>query len=172
MKEKLRPYHNSLLIVASILLLVISYQLSFKKTIEAWQLNRKFKTQVTGMTLNSQPAYLERQDRILRSVIHTYQIDTVNYKNSMAMEVAEVGDKEHVRIVEVPMKSGISDNHYLVQKIVLKGDFFDLLKTLNHLHQLNRIGYIRSVSLKKLRQLDRSKTSNDLNLEIYTAIIK
>jgi hypothetical protein len=169
---KVRLNSTYLLLSGAFCLLVISYQLAFKKTIEAWQLNKKLELQINSATLSEQPTYLERQDKALANIIKTYQTDTVNYRNNIASQVSEVGDKEHVRIIEVPTQANLSTPRYLVQKVILKGDFFALLKTLNHLQQINGGGYIRSVLLKKNPNPDRAKDDKEIVMEVFIEVVK
>ncbi|OKS87288.1 hypothetical protein [Mucilaginibacter polytrichastri] len=172
MIRKLRLNTTYTLIAGAICLLLISYQLALKNTLEAWQLNKKLNAQVNKVTIAEQPAYLERQDKALAAIIKAYQTDTVNYRNTIVSQISEIGDKEHVRIVEVPTQTNFSTGQYLVQKINLKGDFFALLRTLNHLQELNGIGYVRSVLLKKNANPNRMKEDKEVLLDLYLEVIK
>jgi len=169
---KLHININYLLITGTLCLLLISYQLAFKNTLEAWKLNKKLNEQIDGVTLSEQPAYLQRQDKAMAAVIRSYRADTLNYRNNIVSQISEAGDKEHVRIVEVPIQTDLSTRQYLVQKVNLKGDFFALLRTLNHLQQLNGIGYVRSLLLKKNRNQNQIKEDNEVVMEVYIAAIK
>jgi Tfp pilus assembly protein PilO len=72
-----------LLLAAIVILLLLGYQLAFKKTLEAWQVNRQLNKQLTSATdLSVQPAYMERKRRNLDQVLSSFKTDTVAFRSN------------------------------------------------------------------------------------------
>lgn len=87
-----------LLIIATIVLLLLSYKLAFKATFEAWQINRALKTQLIQTNdLSYQPGYLERKNINLSKVINLYKADTVAFRNNSISNISVIAEKENVK---------------------------------------------------------------------------
>lgn len=70
-----------LLLVASVVMLVVCYQLAFKKTFEAWHLHKQLETQLSqSANTNFQPGYSERKSANISRLLNLYKADTVNFQ--------------------------------------------------------------------------------------------
>jgi hypothetical protein len=140
------------LAMATIILLLVSYELAFKTTADAWQLHRALKTELTKANdVSLQPAYLERKNNNLNKIIALYKADTVNFRSNILSTISSVADHDNVKLSEVPLQDAIYRNpQFIVEKLSFEGDYFDLLKTLNQLQSTVRIGMIRSVALRSV----------------------
>src|SRR5260221_6065529 len=119
-----------LLIAAAIVLLLLSYQLAFKKTIEAWQINKHLKAQLFEATnLSYQPAYLERKNKNLTNIIGHYKTDTVAFRSNIISTISSIAEKENVKLSEVPVRDPLYDtDQFIIQKLNFEGSFFALTK--------------------------------------------
>lgn len=151
-----------------VLMAIIGYQLAFKRTIEAWQLNHKLKDQLSASTnLSYQPDYQKRKNANLDKVIRRYQADTLILRSNSIAVVANVASKYNVRLSELPVQ-GESPNEesFMIQKITFEGDFYSLTKTLHELQSTKDIGIVSSATY-----LLNSGTDKKLSLDVYLTVI-
>jgi len=161
-----------LLIAASLVLLVMCYQLAFKKTIEAWQLHKQLESKlVQSSKMNFQPGYSERKNANIRRILNLYKADTVNFRSNIISRISSIAEKENVKLSEVPVDDPTQHNNKnIIQKLLFEGDYFSLIKTLNELQKASGIGVIRSIALKTvgshINNDDVKKLILTVNLEI------
>jgi len=174
MLKQLHLKKEYLLITGAIVLLLLSYQLAFKQTFEAWQTHSQLKAQVVQSTdLSYQPGYLERKDTNLGKVIDLYKADTVAFRNNSISTISVIAGKENVKLSEVPTQDPFfHTDKFIVQKLDFEGDFFSLTKTLNNLRTTNGIGMIRSASYKLTGTQTYLDKDRKLVLEVYLEIAK
>lgn len=171
---KNRPVKKEyLLIVGGLLLFLLCYQLAFKDTIAAWQLNRELTGQLLqDHDLGYQPEYLERKSRNLDTILNIYRSDTVLFRNNTISRIAALADKNQVKLTEVPIQEAMyHTDRTIIQKLSFEGDFFALNSFLNQLESISGAGVPRSVvfrSSRKEGEPDRKK----LSLEVYMEIRK
>jgi hypothetical protein len=169
MIEKLRIKKEYLLIAGPILLLLLSYQFAFKKTIEAWQINKRLKAQLTlAADLSYQPAYFERKSNNLSLVINRYKTDTVAFRSNIISSISLIAEKENVKLSEVPVQDpAYHTDQFIIQKLSFEGGFFALTKVPNQLQATDGIGLVRSVSYKIMGNGSNQHESKKLVMEIY-----
>ena len=160
-----------LLIAAGVLLLLLSYKLAFKETLNAWRVNRELKAQIAqNNNLNYQPLYLARKNKNLDKLIELYKADTVSYRNSSISTISILAEKENVKLIEAPLQDPLyQTNNFIIQKLDFEGSFFALTKVLQQLQHTRGIGIIRSLSYKLTGNDDKTRK---LILEIYLEIAR
>ena len=163
-----------LLIAASIVLLLLSYQLAFKKTIEAWQANKQLKAQITQASdLNYQPAYLERKNTNLSKIINLYKTDTISFRSIIISTISAIAEKENVKLSEVPVQDPLfHTDKFIIQKLNFEGGFFALTKVLNQLQATKNIGMLRSLDYKTVGVRSNSDETRKLVLEVYLELAR
>lgn len=169
MKNSIIRLKRYLLPAGAILMLIISYHFAVRNTVDAWQLNFRLNNEVThSNSLSYSPAYLERKDRNLKYLIHLYHIDTMTSRNAIINRISLIAESENVKLIEVPRQDQLNrTNEFNLQRLLFTGDYFSLLKTLNHLQSAEDIGIIRSVTLRKvIPVIGDSKTTFPV-LEVY-----
>lgn len=162
------PIKKEYWFIAGVLLLTfISYQLAFKKTIEAWQIGKDLKDkQNLKADLSYQPGYLKRKNANLDSIISRYRADTANFRNSSISTISVIAEKQGVKLSEVPVQdASFNSEKVVIQKLTFEGDFFSITKTLNVLQGTKGIGFVRSVSYR-LGRTDEGKLFADVYIEI------
>jgi len=166
-----RPY---LLIAASILLLIISYQFAFKKTIEAWQVHSHLKKELSQSTgLDLQPVYLNRKNHNLDLIISRYKTDTVAFRSSAISAIASIAEKENVKLSDVPTQDpSYHTGKFIVQKLSFEGDYFALAKTLDRLQSAQAIGVCRSAVFRLITKRTSTDEVKKIVLEVYLETIK
>ncbi|MHB8209082.1 hypothetical protein [Mucilaginibacter sp.] len=174
MLKKLPVKKEYLLLIATILLLLVSYQLAFKKTIAAWQLNNSLEKRLPQSNdLTIQPDYLERKNKNLDKLIGLYKADTTALRNNMINIVSLLADKEGVKLSEVPVQdiANISD-HFIIERLRFEGDYFALMKLSDRLGQESGIGMVRSEILKVTEVNTSSNKIKKLGLEVMLEMVK
>lgn len=163
-----------LLVAGTIIAVLICYQLAFKKTIMAWQLNKQLNTQLTQASdLNVQPAYLERKSANLSKITALYKTDTTAFRSNVISNIAGIAEKENVRLSEVPLQDpSYNTDKFIIQKLDFEGDFFSLTKVLKQLQSTPQIGMLRSVTYKSIGIRSNSDESKKLVLEVYLELVK
>jgi hypothetical protein len=138
------------LAAATLLLLLVSYQLAFKKTILAWQQHQEMSSRLEQTTdLSYQPGYMERKERNLQAALGRYRVDTVAFRNLIINQIALIAEKENVRLKEVPDQDPFyHTDKLIIQKLVFEGDYFSLVRLLNSLQSAAGVGVVRSLILK------------------------
>ncbi|HEY2580428.1 MAG TPA: hypothetical protein VGI43_01400, partial [Mucilaginibacter sp.] len=142
---------------------------AFKKTIEAWQINKRLKSQLTqAADLSYQPAYLERKSNNLSLIINHYKTDTVAFRSNIISTISLIAEKENVKLSEVPVQDpAYHTDQFIIQKLSFEGGFFALTKVLNQLLATGGIGLVRSVTFKIMGTKANSDESKKLVMEIY-----
>jgi hypothetical protein len=150
MFNKLPLKKEYFLITGVFVLLLISYQMAFEKTIALWQVHNSLKEKLAlAGDVSVQPVYLKRKGKNLESILQLYRVDSAAFRNSVISSVSLIAARENVKLLEVPVEDPFfRTDKFRIQKLVFQGDYFSLLKTLNNLQQAATIGVIRSVTLK------------------------
>jgi hypothetical protein len=169
MLKQLPVKKEYLLVIAAVVLLLLCYRLAFKKTLEAWQINRELKAQLAQAgDLNYQPAYLERKNDNLTRIIARYKTDTAAFRSNSISLISAIAEKENVKLSEVPAQNPLyHSDRFSVQKLSFEGSFFALEKVLTHLQGLNGIGLVRSINFKTPEARSGSSQGRKLVLEVY-----
>jgi hypothetical protein len=168
------PFKKEYLLAgAALVLLLVSYQLAFKKTIEAWQLNHSLKRQLAqGTDVSYQPQYQERKNANLGKIIDLYKVDTTEFRNNIINNISVIAEKESVKLTEVPTRDPLYHSaQFIIQKLDFEGDYFSLVKVLGKLKSKNGIGVIRGSIFKTTSGEPGNEKTKKLVLEIYLEIV-
>jgi len=163
-----------LLIAASLLLLLVSYRLAFKNTIEAWQSHRQLKTRLAQSNdLSYQPGYLQRKNNNLDQLIALYKADTTAFRSNIISTIASIAEKQNVKLTEVPVQDiSFQTDHSIIEKIDFEGDYFALVKVAAQLQSTSGIGVIRTEIWKVKTARSNTGETKYLGLEVYLIITK
>jgi hypothetical protein len=174
MLDKLNIKKEYLLILATLLLLFISYEFAFKNTITAWQANKELKAKLSQAgDLSFQPAYLERKSNNLDRVISQYKADTTSLRSNLINTISLIADRENVMLSEVPVQdAAYNSDKAIIEKLEFGGDYFSLARLSNALQHKNGIGVIRSEDLKIINIRTDNSKDRKLTLEMYLEIVK
>ncbi|NHA02489.1 hypothetical protein G7092_01710 [Mucilaginibacter sp. HC2] len=162
-----------LLIVAAVVLLLICYQLAFKNTIAAWQLNRQLnKQQLQTADVSYQPKYLDRKSKNLDHILDLYRSDTAVFRSNTISIIAVLAEKNRVKLAEVPAQDVVYNTEgAIIQKLNFEGNFFALNGFLNQLESSENVGIVRAVEFK-LEKKDAEPVAKKLVMGIYMEIRK
>lgn len=174
MLNKIPLKKDYLLGISALLLLVISYQLAFKKTIEAWQINKKLKSElVQAADLGVEPAYIERKNNNLSKVLGLYKADTVAFRNNTINTISAIAERENVKLSGVPSQDPLFYNEkFTIQKLSFSGGYFALTKVFAQVEKTPGIGRIRSATYKVLNPQQTGGSGRTLSLELYFEMVK
>jgi hypothetical protein len=164
------PFKKQYLLIGStIVLLLLSYQFSFKRTIEAWQINKNLKTQMArSYDLSLQPAYVERKSNNLNKILSLYKTDTVAFRSNIISTISLIAEKEGVKLSDVPLQNALyRSDKYIIQKLSFEGGYFALVKVLNELQGLKEIGQVRSFAFKVDVRSGDTRKANEVFLDTY-----
>jgi hypothetical protein len=172
MLKQLRLKKEYLLAAATVVLLLLSYELAFKKTIAAWQLNHSLKAQLAQTAdVSVQPEYQLRKNTNLGHIIDLYKADTTKFRNQIIASISALAEKENVKLTEVPTRDPLYyAPQFIIQKLNFEGDYFSLTKVLNRLQKAGGIGLIRGVAFRTVKQMSK-ENGQKLVLEIYFEIL-
>jgi hypothetical protein len=163
-----------ILIGATVILLIACYQLAFKKTITAWQINKQLKAQLAQSSdVSIQPGYIQRKNANLDRILDLYRADTINFRSNIITEISSVAEDVNVKLSEVPTQDPTYYNTwFLAQKLSFEGDYFSLMKLFNRLQKTNGIGIIRAAELRVISPTNGSEKVKNPTLKIYFEIKK
>ena len=163
-----------LLIAGVIMLLWASYELAFKKTVEAWHVHKQLKAQIAQSSdLSYQPAYLERKNNNLSKLISRYKTDTTTFRSNIINTVSSIAEEEGVKLSEVPLQDPIyHTDKFIIQKLNFEGDFFALTKVVNQLQTANGIGMVRAATYRITGNRANTDETKKLVLEVYLELVK
>lgn len=158
-----------LLIGATIALLFLSYQFAFKRTIEAWQINKNLKAQIARSSdLSLQPAYLERKSNNLNKILSLYKTDTVAFRSNIISTISLIAEKEGVKLSDVPLQNALyRSDKFIIQKLSFEGAYFSLVKVLNQLENSPGIGLVRSVAVKMQKVNSNRDGTGKITMDVY-----
>jgi hypothetical protein len=162
------PFKKEYLLVAgAVVLLWLSYQLAFKGTIAAWQMNAGLKAQLNrSVDVNYQPSYLNRKNNNLDKILKLYRADTAAFRSNSISLIAGIAEKAGVKLSEVPVNDPFyHTDRFLVQKLGFEGDFFSLTRVLHQLQQTPGIGQVRGADYHFGHE-------KKLVLEVFLEIVK
>ncbi|QKJ31061.1 hypothetical protein HQ865_15295 [Mucilaginibacter mali] len=176
MLAKLPIKKKHLVLAGTFVSLLICYQLAFKKTIAAWQLHSQFSQQLaTQSNLTYQPAYMERKNKNLDTIISRLKTDTAFFRENVISKISVLAQNLHVKIIALP----VEDIYYhtpqsVIQRMDMEGDFFSLLKLQYQIEHLKGIGLFRSVEIKsnRLQTTDTNEASSKLIMTVWMCGIK
>lgn len=151
---------------------LICYQMAFKPTIEAWQSRSALKARILQSAGKSgQPDYLIRKKVNLDTLVARFKIDTGVFRTGVLNKIALIAQKQDVKLIDIPAPDPLSSaGPYLVQKLVMEGTYFALLKTLDGLRTAGQVGFIRSVSIRMPEKDTPVKQA--LAMTIYLEVIR
>lgn len=162
------------LIAGTIVLILLCYQLAFKKTIAASQVNSRLKMQLTQASdVAYQPGYLERKTKNLEIILARYRTDTLNLRGNTIATIASVAEREGVKLSGVPNQDpAFNTSHFIIQKLDFEGTYPALIKTLSRLEEQQGIGVPRSVTLKTVEERASDKAARKTVMEVLMEIKK
>jgi len=157
-----------LLLAASLVMLIICYQLALKKTIEAWHEHKQLTSKLAqSSNLNFQPGYSERKNANISRILNLYKADTINFRSNIISRISSIAEKANVKLYEVPVEDpALHNSKLIVQSLAFEGDYFALIKTLNELQKTSGIGMIRSIDIKSVENHFNENASKKLTLTI------
>lgn len=169
------PIKKEYLFIAAVLILLsISYQLAFKKTLEAWQVNKQLKAQIAQASdLSIQPAYLDRKNNNLSKIIALYKTDTIAFRSNIISTISLIAQKGNVKLSNVPLEDPLFRNdNFRIQKLSFEGGYFDLLKVLDALNNYKNIGVTRAVLFRLVNSAPNNSENKKLTMELYVEDLK
>jgi hypothetical protein len=174
MLKKLPLKNEYLLLIGTVLLLILAYELSFKKTFDAWQMNRELRQKLSSAQgLGGQPDYLERKNANLDKLLGLYRADTTALRSNLINSITLLADRQNVKLAEVPaQEASFSAAHFIVEKLEFEGDYFSLLKMNDLLQKQSAIGIIRSENWKVTGIRNNGDKLKKLVLEVYLEIAR
>lgn len=173
MIKKLPVKPAYLLIIGTVVFAIICYRFAFRQTIEAWQQNSKYQQQLAnGSNLSYDPAYLGRKAANIDKVINLYRTDTSAFRNIIVNKISLLAEKENVKLTELPSFDPVySTDQITMQKIVLTGDYFALLKVMDKLEKTAEIGVVNAWAIRSQGK-EVEMTHSALVLELYLQTVK
>lgn len=154
------------MIAAAIFLLILGYQFAFRQTIEAWRINKELHRQLqTGEELATQPGFTKRKAVNLEHALDLYKVDTAIFRSKLITTMSSLGEKHSLRMIEIPITVVDSMQYGQQHRIVLEGDYLNIVRFLHDVEMLNRHGQLRSAEIYLKKSVNLKKA--DLRLQLY-----
>ena len=163
-----------LLIGGAVLLLIAAYCLAFRKTIEQWHVHTELEAKLDGSNNSAyQPDYLQRKNANLNKIIRLYQADTSVFRTNSVNAVSLIAQRNSTSLVNIPYQDTQPDTGKMItEEMTLAGNYFSLLKTSAGINNTRGIGWLRSMSIERLKLSDGTADTKKLKMELYVEIIK
>jgi len=162
------------LIAGTILLLVICYQLAFKKTIQAYQNHNRLQAEISQVSdVSYEPGYLQRKATNMDRILERYRMDTLALRGNTLAQIAMVAEREDVKLSEVPVQDpSFNTTHFIIQKLEFEGNYPALLKTFNNLSSITNVGVPRSITIKTVSKSTSSREEKKTVMDVLMEIKK
>jgi len=144
---------NKLLLPAVIVLLLLSWNLAFKKTYDAIVLNRQLnKASTEASDLSDNPDFLKRKAEVLTLVLNRYKVDSSDWNNEFWLNVSSAAVNRGLEVIYRPEKNALKTDSVqtgLNQSIQFRGEFKGLVQLLDTLEKSKGLGKIVSIRFEK-----------------------
>jgi hypothetical protein len=163
-----------LLIAGAMALLIASYQLAFRKTVEQWHLHSKLQSELNPSgNMGYQPGYYARKNENLNKIISHYKIDTSIFRVESVNSIAMIAQYNGTRLIDVPTTSIQTDTgNIIIERVKLEGDYFSLLKTGSVLSRTDGIGVLRAMSVWRVKAAGQAEQEKKLQMEVDMEVLK
>lgn len=152
--------------VAAVFLLFLGYQLAFKQTIEAWQVNKELHQQLeSGEELVAQPGFTKRKAVNLERALELYKVDTATFRSKLITTMSLLGEKHDLRMVEIPKTVADTMHDSYQHRVILEGNYHNMIRFLNDAENTKGYGQLRSVEVYSDK--NNSIEKNELRLQLY-----
>ena len=151
---------NIILLAATIIVLVLCYQLAIKKTLD-------YKTRYIALKaeerlfddIPKQFGVLNEKNKYYDSLLNTYQIGETSIQNNLLKTINKIAKEEQLKIIDfnephVFTKDKSKQNTYT---FVVEGDFENILGLIYYLEQHTKFGEVLNVHFEKKKQLRTRK---------------
>jgi hypothetical protein len=157
-----------LFVAAMLFVCLACYQLSFKRTLIAWQLNKQLKVRLAQESdLANAPGYSARKSANLDQVLERYRADTTNFRSITISQIAAVAAAQQVKLAGVPVEEPADTaQQFRIQKLDFEGDFFSLMKVFQQLGRGRETGVIRSAAIRSKKN-NAGEKEQKLMMELY-----
>lgn len=145
---------NRLLLIASGLILLLSWPLALKKTWEEIRLNKELKGKGEETLLSFNPNHLKEKEEVLESLLIRYTLDSAESKNEFWMKVSGAASRSGVSVNYNPDVRSVTlaaDSAMMNQQISFEGDYRNLVLLMDTLEKTEGVGFLRSASFKKAK---------------------
>lgn len=145
---------NRLLLIASGLVMLLSWPLALKKTWQEIGLNKELKGKGEEALLSYNPNHLREKEKVLGSLLTRYTLDSVQWRNEFWMKVSGAASRSRVSVNYNPDLGSLTstaDSALMNQRISFEGDFRNLVLLMDTLEKTQGVGFLRSASFKKVK---------------------
>lgn len=162
------------LIAGSVILLFVSYQLAFKNTIDAWQMNRNLKAKLAGSSdLSYQPGLSERKIKNLDKILNQFRSDSAAFRGNTIGKISRITSQQGVTLSEIPSdEPGFHTDQFIIERLRFEGDFRSYLKALDQIEQSPEVGFVRQVTIKEKPKNGVSDLKGNVTMELLLEIVK
>jgi len=146
---------NTILIIASILLLFICYKFAVKKTIDYKKEYQLLKNQEQLFNdLPKQFGVLNEKNKYYDSLLTKFQITETSLQNNLLKTINKVTSTLKVKVIDfkephIVAENEVRKNYYT---FTLEGSFENILKVIHQLEQKTKFGEVATINMIKGKQ--------------------
>jgi len=165
---------SRLLLIASGLIMLLSWPLALKKTWQEIALNKELKGKDEGNLLSYNPNHLKEKQEILGSLLTRYTLDSAEWKNEFWMKVSGAASRSKISVNYNPdlrSSTSVPDSALMNQRISFVADYRDLVLLMDTLEKTQGVGFLCSASFKKVKSR-RAEVEDKLYLNLVFGALK
>jgi hypothetical protein len=159
--------------IASIFLLIASYQLSIRKTFKEYNKFHQYKSQGHDQVHNKSTFdLLESKNRMLDTLLYKYILDTLDESKNLLGVVTNFCNDHDLKFQEYkPFNKTKNDTIQTITRgIKVQGGFTNCLRLIYHLETQTETGRISGVAFKSMKNAGTSEVSLNCTLFIQNLI--
>lgn len=165
---------NQLLILSMVIVLFIAWNLAFKNTFVAIELNNTLNSQNRdAQNLSYNASYMAEKSFLLDSIVSRYKVDSAGWKNSFWTNVSRSIASPDISVIYQPddkYKDEESSSTIERQHITFDADYKKLVILLDSLQKKNEAGYISSVSFNTTKK-NRSEGAASVKMKVVFSVV-
>jgi hypothetical protein len=161
--------------IGAAVLLVISWTLSFSKTVDLFSENARLeKNLIRANTAPQEVGKLKKQLNVFTNKLEQYTADSITHQQEVMEVVSEFCQKNRLMLRNIPVRYYSSEKDFQIEtmEIVIEGSYHGLLKLLYELEIKQKKGRITSAHFYNYKDPIRKKNALQLKLFLQTIQLK
>ncbi len=142
---------NALLAASTLLLLLLSWNLAFRKTASEWLRHRELMAATnSNAALADQPGYLRSLNGQLDRLLDSYRVDSMTWKSDLWLTASNIAEQKQIEVDFEPAATPSlnAQTPVMQQTIRFSGHFVQLVALVDTLEKITGNGQVSSLHFK------------------------